>query len=101
MKQALSSPPVLSHYSPDLPTKVSADASANGMGAVLLQQKDGDWRPIFYASRSVTSTEQRYAQVEKEALACTWACEKFSDFNSYWVSLPSPLRLTTDPCWHS
>ena len=77
MKQALSSSPVLSHYSPDLPTKVSADASSYGMGAALLQQKDGDWRPIFYASRSVTSTEQRYAQVEKEALTCTWACEEF------------------------
>ena len=80
MKQALSSPPVLSHY------KVSADASSYGMGAVLFQQKDGDWRPIFCASRSMTSTEQRYARIEKEALACTWACEKFSYF---LLGLPS------------
>ena len=93
MKQALSSPPVLSHYSPDLPTKVSADASSSyGMEAVLLQQKDGDWRPIFYASRFMTSTEQRDAQVEKESLACTWACEKFSDF---LLGLPS-FTIETD-----
>ena len=56
LKQVLSSPPVLSHYSSDLPTRVSADTSSYGMGAVLLQLKDGDWRPIFYASRSMMST---------------------------------------------
>jgi hypothetical protein len=28
----------------------------------------------------MTSTEQRYAQIENEALATTWVCEKFSDY---------------------
>ena len=28
----------------------------------------------------MTSTEQRYAQIGKEALATTWACEKFNDY---------------------
>ena len=40
----------------------------------------------------MTSTEQRYAQVEEEALACTWAFEKFSDF---LLGLPS-LTIETD-----
>ena len=34
---------------------------------------------VAYVSRSMT-TEQRYAQIEKEALALTWACECFSDY---------------------
>ena len=28
----------------------------------------------------MTETERRYTQIEKEALAITWACEKFSDY---------------------
>ena len=28
----------------------------------------------------MTETETRYAQIEKEALATTWACEKFSTY---------------------
>lgn len=56
LKEQLSSASVLTHYSPNKQTKVSADASSYGMGGVL--QKDGeDLRPIFYASRSLTSTE--------------------------------------------
>ncbi len=70
----------LALYDPKARTKVSADASSYGVGAVLLQQVDTDWKPIAYASRSMTETERRYAQIEKEALATTWACEKFSDY---------------------
>ena len=28
----------------------------------------------------MTPTEQRYVQIEREALALTWACERFNDF---------------------
>ena len=33
--------------------------------------------PVAYASRSMIDTEKRNAQIEKEALVTTWACEKF------------------------
>ena len=35
---------------------------------------------MAYASRAMTETDTRYAQIEKEALGITWACEKFSTY---------------------
>jgi len=68
-------------FDPAQETIVSADASSYGLGAVLIQkQPEGVMKPVAYISRSLTPTEQRYAQIEKEALAFTWACERFSDY---------------------
>lgn len=80
LKEELSKSTILALYNPQAETKVSADASAYGLGAVLLQQNNSIWKPVAYASRSMTETEQRYAQIEKEALATTWACEKFATY---------------------
>ena len=48
--------------------------------AVLLQHSDSTWKPVAYASRAMTETETRYAEIEKEALAVTWACERFPNY---------------------
>ena len=81
LKNKLSSERVLALYHSRKGTIVSADASSYGLVGVLLQeQSDGKWKPVMYASRALTSTEQRYAQIEKEALGITWACERFKDF---------------------
>ncbi|KAL0160136.1 hypothetical protein M9458_043861, partial [Cirrhinus mrigala] len=60
LKDALSSPPVLAIYDTNRDCKVSADASSYGLGAVLMQRWQEEWKPIAYASRSLTQTEQRY-----------------------------------------
>ena len=80
-KERLTTTPVLAHYSPELKTIIAADASIQGLGAVLIQiQTDGSRKPVSYISRSMTETEKRYAVIEKEALAATWASERFSEY---------------------
>ena len=80
IKEELTRPTVLTLYDPETPTKISADASSHGLGAVLMQQSESTWKPVAYASHAMSDTERHYAQIEKEALATTWACENFSGY---------------------
>ena len=94
LQAMVTSPPVLAFYSSDAATTVSADASSYGIGAVLLQiQRDGRKAPVAYVFRALTPTEQRYSQIEKEALAMAWACEKFE---CYLLGQPTPFLVETD-----
>ncbi|XP_045502933.1 uncharacterized protein LOC123699928 [Colias croceus] len=56
---------------------VSVDASSVALGAVLLQRG----RPVEYASRTLTDTQTRYAQIEKEMLAIVFACSTVENNN--------------------
>ena len=98
IKEALLSSEVLAHYDPNQPTIIPAEASSTGPGAVLTQvQENGEHHPICYASSFLCKTENRHAVIKKEALAVTWASEKFSD---YVLGLPFVLRALKDASPH-
>ena len=62
LKTLLTSNKTLKLYDPSLCTKVTTDSSYYGLGAVLSQKsEDGTWHPVAYASKSLSSTEKRYA----------------------------------------
>ena len=54
---------------------------AVGLGEVLAQynpKNHSESHTVSYANRILSDTKKRYSQVEKEALAVVWACERFN-----------------------
>ena len=92
IKDILSTEPVLVFFDPSKKKQISTDASKDGLGAVLLQDHDGNWKPVAYAAPSMTEREHRYAQIEKECLGIVFGCDKF---HSYVFGLPH-IELETD-----
>ncbi|XP_061876955.1 uncharacterized protein K02A2.6-like [Entelurus aequoreus] len=92
LKNTLTTAPVLSFYDHTKRIKVSTDASKDGIGAVLLQAEGEHWKPVAYASRAMTKSECRYAQIEKECLGLAYGLERF---HSYVYGLPS-FTVETD-----
>ena len=58
------------------PLTLQVDASSTGLGAALIQED----RPIAYALKALTPTQERYAQIEKELLAVVFGCAKFAEY---------------------
>lgn len=78
LQRSLSSKPVLLLPKLDDQFILRTDASKVGLGAVLLQEQDGEKQPIAYASRKLLPREQRYSTIEKECLGIVWGITKFS-----------------------
>lgn len=73
LKDDISSDTVLAYYDPKKQATIEVDASGVALGAVLLQEG----RPVAFASKALTDTEKRYANIEREMLAVVFGCERF------------------------
>ena len=77
LKSRLAVSPILHLPNPDLTYILRTDASDKGIGAVLMQESEGQNFPICYASKKLLAREQAYSVIERECLALVWAVKKF------------------------
>ena len=76
VKKYLTESPVLKYYNVNEEVTIQCDASETDLGAVLMQ----NGQPISYASRALTDTETRYAQMEKGLFAIVGSYHKFDQY---------------------
>ncbi|GJV83648.1 reverse transcriptase domain-containing protein [Tanacetum coccineum] len=77
LKERLTTPPII--ISPDwnVPFELMCDASDSAVGAVLGQQIDGKFKPVYYASKTLNNTQEHYTTTEKELLVVVFSFDKF------------------------
>ena len=77
LKKAVISKPIL--VLPDVNKEfvLRTDASDIGLGATLLQNRDGHIFPVAYVSRKLLDREKRYSVMERECLGIVWGIKKF------------------------
>nr|GEW35663.1 hypothetical protein [Tanacetum cinerariifolium] len=79
-QKKLTEAPILIAPDWDMPFELTCDASDSAISAVLGQRQDKHFRPIHYASKTMTEAESNYTTTEKEMLAVVYAFEKFRSY---------------------
>lgn len=76
IKNLITQIPNLKIFDPKLPIEIQTDASLHGIGGCLLQHG----QPVAFCSRSLTETEIKYPQIDKEMLGICFSLNKFHHF---------------------
>lgn len=80
LKERLISAPIIVVPELSQSFEIMCDASDYALGVVLGQRKDNMFRAIYYASRTLDSTQQKYTTIEKELLVVVFALDKFRSY---------------------
>nr|KYP57086.1 Retrovirus-related Pol polyprotein from transposon 17.6 [Cajanus cajan] len=95
LKQALTSPPILTKPQTDFPLLVYLSAFDNAVSAVLVQEKGNSQLPIYFVSRVLQGAEVHYQKIEKLALTIVITARKLRHyFQSYEMVIRTdyPIR---------
>nr|GEY05407.1 reverse transcriptase domain-containing protein [Tanacetum cinerariifolium] len=82
LKRKMTDAPILIAPDWDFTFELMCDASDFAIGAVIGQRQEKHFRPIHYASKTMTKVESNYTTTEKEMLAVVYA---FKNFWSYLI----------------
>ena len=78
-KELMMSSQLFVYFNPKLEIHPAHDALAYGVGAMLSHKMpDGSEQSVGFASRTLTETEKKCSQMEKEALACVYGVKHTS-----------------------
>lgn len=88
----MTSPPILTHFDPNLPVEVHTDASVVGVGAILIQKNDRIEQVVAYANKALNAAQKNYGATELELYAIIFAVEKFK----YYLSNSKTFKIITD-----
>ena len=92
LKAAITTAPVLIPYHPERETLIICDGSPAGLGGGLFQKTGKEFQPVHCVSRTLTDTEKRYSQIEREALAAEFTTTRLQ---MYLLGAPK-FKLATD-----
>ena len=77
----------LAFFNPTAAIEIECDSSQYALGAALIQND----KPVYFASRTLSTTETRYAQIEKELLAVVYSLKRF-----HYFVFPKEVTVFTD-----
>ena len=92
LKESITDEKTMAYFDPKLPIILRTEASYHeGLSAALFQKRTDGIRPVHFISRSMTETEKRYSQTEKDALAIAWAKKRL---HLYLIGAPKIKIIT-------
>nr|GFB57932.1 reverse transcriptase domain-containing protein [Tanacetum cinerariifolium] len=80
LKKKITEAPILIAPNWDLPFELMCDASDFAIGAVLGQRHEKNFKPIHYASKTITDAKSNYTATKKEMLAVVYGFKKFRSY---------------------
>lgn len=73
LKAIITEDACLKYYNPSMTLTLEVDASQKGLGVALVQNN----QPIAFGSKTLTDTQSRYSNIEREMLAIVYGIQRY------------------------